>query len=133
MVRILVVDDDASISAAIVTYLRRPGVEIKVADGREAGIRALAGSTFDVMLIDIFMPHMRGYEFVRIFHELAPTIPLIAMSGRDFAKLSKSSHDFLKTILQHGATRFLRKPFTPATLLSAVNECLTGPRRPARP
>ena len=133
MVRILVVDDDPSVCGAIVAYLRRPGLEIRVADGREAGLRALATFTFDLMLIDIFMPHMRGYQSIRIFHERAPTIPLIAMSGYGFSKLSTSSNDFLKTTRQLGATRFLRKPFTPITLLSAVNECLAGPRRAVRP
>jgi CheY-like chemotaxis protein len=133
VLRILVVDDDPSVSAAIVAYLRRPGLEIKVADGGESGIRALAASTFDLMLIDIFMPKMRGYQSIRIFHERAPNTPLIAMSGYGFAKLSTSSQDFLATTRQLGATLFLRKPFTPSTLLSAVNECLAGPRRTARP
>jgi CheY-like chemotaxis protein len=133
VLRILVVDDDPLICGAIVALLQRPAVETKVAYGREPGIRALAASTFDLMLVDIFMPHTKGYESIRIFHELAPAIPLIAMSGRDFAKLSTSSHDFLRTILELGATRFLRKPFTPATLMSAVNESLVAPKRAARP
>jgi CheY-like chemotaxis protein len=79
------------------------------------------------MLVDIFMPHMRGYESVRIFHERAPAIPLIAMSGYAFANLETPSHDFLKMTLELGATRCLRKPFTPHALLAAVNECLTRP------
>jgi CheY-like chemotaxis protein len=35
------------------------------------------------MIVDIFMPHMRGLESIRIFHQRAPTVPLIAMSGYD--------------------------------------------------
>jgi CheY-like chemotaxis protein len=132
MVRILVVDDDPSVSAAIVALLQRPGLEIKVANGRDSGLRALAGSAFDVMLIDIFMPNVRGYQSIRIFHERAPNIPLIAMSGYNFAKLSASTNDFLETTRQLGATRFLRKPFTASTLLSAINECLAGAGRATR-
>ncbi len=84
------------------------------------------------MLVDIVMPYMRGYQSIRTFHERAPNIPLIAMSGYGFSKLSTSSHDFLATTRQLGATLFLRKPFTSATLLAAVNECLAGPGSVAR-
>jgi CheY-like chemotaxis protein len=83
------------------------------------------------MLVDIFMPHMRGYESVRVFHERAPLIPLVAMSGYTFASPDTSSHDFLKTTLELGAVCCLRKPFTPNALLAAVNQCLTRPKTTA--
>jgi CheY-like chemotaxis protein len=125
--RILVVDDDPLVCGAVEACLQRQGFEVTVADGGEAGISALETSTFDVMLVDIFMPHMRGFESIRVFHERAPAIPLIAMSGYAFAKLDMPSPDFLRMTLDLGATCCLRKPFTPATLLAAVNECLTTP------
>jgi CheY-like chemotaxis protein len=90
-------------------------------------LHALEVSTFDVMLVDIFMPHMRGFESIRVFHERAPGIPLIAMSGYAFADRTSSSPDFLKMTLDLGAARCLRKPFTPDALLTAINECLTKP------
>jgi len=80
------------------------------------------------MLVDIFMPHMRGFESIRIFHERAPDIPLVAMSGYAFANADTTSPDFLRMTLELGATRCLRKPFTPAALLAAVNDCLNKPR-----
>jgi CheY-like chemotaxis protein len=87
-------------------------------------MRELASGAFDVMLIDIFMPHMRGFESIRIFHERAPDIPLIAMSGHAFANADSSSPDFLRMTLELGATSCLRKPFTPKALLAAVQDCL---------
>lgn len=131
VVRILVVDDDPWVSEAIVAHLRRPGFKIKVTEGPDAGMQALAASTFDLMLIDIFMPNMRGYQSIRLFHERAPAIPLIAMSAHGFSELSASSQNYLKTVRDLGATRFLRKPFTPITLRAAVNECLAGPGKAA--
>ena len=122
--RILVVDDDTLVRQTIEANLERAGFEVTGADGGEAGMRALESATFDVMLIDIFMPHMRGFESVRIFHERAPETPLIAMSGYAFASLDASAPDFLKKTLELGATRCLRKPFTSEALLTAVNECL---------
>jgi CheY-like chemotaxis protein len=127
VLRVLVVDDDPLVGGTIEVCLQHQGFDVTVADGGDAGMRALETSTFDVMLVDVFMPHMRGYESIRIFHERAPAIPLIAMSGYAFADLETPGPDFLRMTLEYGATACLRKPFAPATLLAAINECLNRP------
>ncbi len=85
------------------------------------------------MLVDIFMPHMRGFESIRLLHERAPATPLVAMSGYAFANFNSPAPDFLRMALELGAARCLGKPFTPSALLTAVNECLaeagSGPPR----
>jgi CheY-like chemotaxis protein len=124
MRRILVVDDDPMVCMAIEVYLERHDFQVTIADGGEAGLRAVEGSNFDLMIVDIFMPHMRGFESIRIFHERAPAIPLIAMSGYAFANLNSPAPDFLRMALELGASRCLRKPFTPVALLAVINECL---------
>ncbi len=129
MPRILVVDDDPMVCMAIETFLERHSFQITVADGGETGLRALEGTAFDLMIVDIFMPHMRGFETIRIFHERAPGIPLIAMSGYAFANLDSPVPDFLKVALELGATRCLRKPFTPVALLTMINECMADDGR----
>ena len=138
MTRVLIVDDDPLVCAAIEIYLERHGFDVTIADGGEAGLRALEDAGFDLMLVDIFMPHMRGFESIRIFHERAPTIPLVAMSGYAFplvamsgyafANLDSPAPDFLRMALELGAARCLRKPFTPGALLTVVNECLAEAR-----
>src|SRR6202047_2154502 len=125
MPRILVVDDDPMVCMAIEIYLERHSFQVTVADGGEAGLRALEGATFDLMIVDIFMPHMRGFESIRIFHERAPAVPLIAMSGYAFANLNSPAPDFLRMALELGASRCLRKPFTPAALQMAIDESLS--------
>jgi CheY-like chemotaxis protein len=124
MPRVLVVDDDPMVCMAIEIYLERHSFQVTIADGGEAGLRALEGTTFDLMIVDIFMPHMRGFESIRIFHERAPMLPLIAMSGYAFANLDSPAPDFLRMALELGATRCLRKPFTPVALLAVINECM---------
>ena len=74
----------------------------------------------------------RGFESVRMFHERAPEIPLIAMSGYAFANADAASPDFLRMTLELGATHCLRKPFTPKALLAAVNDCLAKPSKSAQ-
>jgi CheY-like chemotaxis protein len=91
---------------------------------RLRGCRALEGSTFDLMIVDIFMPHMNGFESIRVFHQRAPTVPLIAISGYVFAEQRTPAPDFLNMALRLGATRCLRKPFTPSTLLTVIDACL---------
>ncbi|HEY8336934.1 MAG TPA: response regulator [Tardiphaga sp.] len=124
MPRILVVDDDLLVRSAIDLWLRSKGFDVVVADGGEAGLHELDHSTFDVMIVDIFMPHMRGFESIRVFHERAPQVPLIAISGYVFAEQRAPAPDFLRMALGLGASRCLRKPFTPATLMAAIDACL---------
>ena len=125
---ILVVDDDAMFCMAIEIYLQQNNFRVTIAAGGEAGLRALKNGQFDLMIIDIFMPHMRGFESIRLFHESAPDIPLVAMSGYAFANLNSPAPDFLRMALELGAARCLRKPFTPAALLTAISECLPDGR-----
>ncbi|TYL85134.1 response regulator [Bradyrhizobium rifense] len=121
---ILVVDDDPMVCMAIEIYLQRNNFRVTIADGGEAGLLALEHEQFDLMIVDIFMPHMRGFDSIRIFHDRAPAIPLIAMSGYAFADLNSPAPDFLRMALELGAARCLRKPFTPVALLAAVKDCL---------
>jgi CheY-like chemotaxis protein len=124
MTRILVVDDDPMVCMAIEVFLQRHNFEVVVTDGGEAGLRALDRGGVDLMIVDIFMPHMRGFESIRIFHQRAPAIPLVAMSGYAFANLTAPALDFLRMALELGASRCLRKPFTPVALLAVISECL---------
>jgi len=125
MRRILVVDDDLHIRLAIRAWLKQYGFRIAMADGGANGLAALDDAAFDLMIVDIFMPNMRGFESNRLFHDHAPTIPLIAISGYAFSGPAVSSPDFLGMALKLGATRCLRKPFRPTTLLGVIDECLS--------
>jgi DNA-binding response OmpR family regulator len=125
MRRILVVDDDPHIGLAIRAWLKRYGFRVTIADGGSNGLSALDNSTFDLMIVDIFMPNMRGFESIRVFHNRAPTVPLIAISGYAFGVPERTGPDFLRMAMKLGATRCLRKPFRPTTLLSVIDECLS--------
>jgi CheY-like chemotaxis protein len=84
MRRMLVMLVDPHICLVIRARLQRYGFRVSIADGAVNGFAALDHGTFDLMVIDIFMPHMRGFESIRIFRERAPTTPLIAASGYAF-------------------------------------------------
>ena len=124
MQRILVVDDDPLVSQTVQLWLRQQGFDVVTADGAATGLAALNRGHFDLMIIDIFMPHMHGFESVRLFHQSAPAVPLIAISGYAFAESLSPAPDFLRMAVSLGATRCLRKPFKPSTLLAVIEECL---------
>jgi CheY-like chemotaxis protein len=66
------------------------------------------------MIVDFFMPRMRGFESIRMFHERAPSVPLIAISGFAFSELNSTTPDVLRMALRLGAAW--------ATLLLSVNQ-----------
>ena len=84
MRRILVVDDDPHICLAIRAWRERYGFRVSIADGGANGLAAVDNATFELMIVDVFMPEMRGFESIRIFHHHAPAVPLIAISGCAF-------------------------------------------------
>ena len=128
MRRILIVDDDPHIRQAMRAWLDHHGFRVSVADGGINGLAALDGSAFDLMIVDVFMPNMPGFESIRMFHRRVPTVPLIASSGYAF---SATEPDFLRMATRPGAARCLRKPLKPATLLAMIDECLS-PAEPHR-
>lgn len=128
MSRILVVDDDPSVRLAIQTLLQHEGFEVAVAAGGRDGVEAVQRSRFDVIVVDIFMPGMDGLETIRAFHQHAPAVPIIAMSGFLFRDPMQPAPapDFLSMATKLGAAYSLHKPFRPRELLNAVAACLSG-------
>jgi CheY-like chemotaxis protein len=116
--RILVIDDDASVCAAIQAILARYGCETVIASRAFDGITALKHSTFDVVMVDIFMPGLNGLDTIEHIRRESPT-PIIAMSGFRLRN-SVGSVDHLGLAAHRGATLCMRKPFTPVQLVEAV-------------
>ena len=125
MRRILVVGDDLHIGQAVRIWPKHHGFRVSTADGGTSGLAALDNATLDLMIADVFTPSMRGFEAIRLFHERAPTMPLVAISGYAFADMEISAPEFLRLATRLGATRCLRKPFKPATSLGVIDECLS--------
>src|SRR5579859_1105453 len=120
---ILVVDDTESSRMALVWNLRRQGYTILEA---ENGLRALAllrSHAIDLVLLDIMMPEMNGYEVLTWRHQDAEllAIPVIVIS----------SIDDMQSIVQCvelGAEDYLLKPFDPVLLNARIGACLEKKR-----
>ncbi len=125
MARILVVDDEISIRAAMQRALAPGGHEVMLAvDGLDAA-RVIREVGADLALIDVHMPNMDGVELLIALQAVAPAMPVIVMSGGDRSRRLSALTD--ATLM--GATGILRKPFTLGELRDAVTRALAVGRQ----
>jgi hypothetical protein len=115
---ILVADDDDGVRRLVHAVLATSGYTvIEATDGREAlGIYQTEPERFDMVLTDVVMPHMNGYELGDRIGAVTPERRILYMSGfRDTPLASET---------QERTRAFLHKPFTPDVLLARVREIL---------
>ena len=129
MARILVVDDDAMIRVVVKDILERRGHAVVLAECGHDGAEAIEAYAFDIAIVDIFMPGMNGLETIKTFRQSAPRLPIIVMSGYAFRDAGGPAPDFLRMAVDLGAAACVRKPFSPADLLHAVQTCMARPTR----
>ncbi|KXY87164.1 MULTISPECIES: response regulator transcription factor [Bacillus cereus group] len=112
-ITILIADDDLKIAELIEIHLKKEGYQVvKVTDG-EAAIEIIQSQAIDLVVLDIMMPKMDGYEVTRQIRT-KQNMPIIFLSAKtsDFDKV---------TGLVLGADDYMTKPFTPIELVARVN------------
>jgi DNA-binding response OmpR family regulator len=129
----LVVDDDADVLAAIGTWLHVENIEAVLAESASDGFRAFDTFSFDVGLVDIFMPKIDGLKAIRAFRERAPDLPLIVMSGLATRHPPHPAPDYFGLALVLGASCCLHKPFVPDELMTAIKTCLDASHASSEP
>ena len=84
MFKILVVEDDRELNRSVCAFLGQNGYEAVGCLGAEEAYDALYdGGTFDMIISDIMMPGVDGFEFAENVRELSDTIPILFMTARD--------------------------------------------------
>jgi signal transduction histidine kinase len=117
--RILVVDDNDINREVLVRRLQRQGHYVRgAADGREA-LEAVAHNAFDLMLLDIMMPVMNGFQVLEYMHAdpALANLPVIVISALD-------DLDSVVRCIELGADDYLTKPFNPVLLRARVAAAL---------
>jgi CheY-like chemotaxis protein len=123
---ILVIDDDHAVLATIKMLLEREAHDVVVTDDGRKGLDLFRTSTFDLLIVDIFMPAMDGLETMSLVHRLRPTVPVIVISGHEVQSASRHAPNFLQMATKLGAVSSVQKPFRSRDLLAAVDNCLSG-------
>ena len=112
MPRILVIDDDPSIRQVVDYALTDEGYEVDLAPNGEAALAAIARQHPDVILLDMKMPVMDGWEFARRYRERYDhRAPIVAVTA---------AQDAAQRGADVGAEDYLAKPFD----LAALVECI---------
>ena len=130
---ILVIDDDRAVLSTVKLLLERAAHAVEAVDNSQAGLRLLETRGFDLLVVDIFMPGMDGFETMRLVHQSRPEMPVIVMSGQEFRSASERGPDFLHMATKLGAISSLQKPFRPQELLAAVAKSLSDSQPSSRP
>jgi len=114
--RILIVDDDEALRESLQLILSAEGYSVLCADCGESALAIIENSPVDVVLCDLRMPGIDGFELMPQIARLLPGVPIILMSAH-------GTQDLAVEAIQRGAYDYLAKPFQPAeirlTLLKA--------------
>ena len=120
--RVLVVDADEQVRAAAHALLERSGCTVETArDGAEAAsmVRAGAADAYDVIIADIRLPDMSGYQLLLKLQEILDSVPLVLMTGFGY----DPGHSIVKA-RQAGIDLVLFKPFRIDQLLDTVEKAI---------
>lgn len=115
--RILVVDDEPGIREGCRRVLEPEGYFVETAATGEEGIRKLQEQPFDLVLLDVVMPDVRGIDLLGQIYGLAPDIVCIVITGYATVELAVQA-------IKAGAYDFLAKPFRSDVLLITVQKGL---------
>jgi|SRR5690606_32805192 len=117
--QILAVDDDSSIRELLEFLLRNNYNVVTKKDGMEAMMWLSEGNIPDLIITDIDMPRLNGYEFFKNVRGSGfyRDIPIMVISGLENSK-------FIITCLQQGADDYILKPFNPESLYAKIERVL---------
>ena len=120
---ILVVDDNEINRDLLSRYLERQGHTVQVAHNGRKALEMIATGAFDLVLLDIMMPELNGYQVLQhLKHsETWRDLPVIMISALD-------EIDSAVRCIELGAEDYLRKPFNPVLLRARVQACLEKKR-----
>lgn len=121
MTRILVVEDDAVVREVICEVLNVNGYETEEAADGEAGLEILAQQSFDLAVVDIWMPKVDGLSLLRNLRTRLVDLPIIIVSGGGPNNTLEHSVAIADT---YGADAVLFKPFEDFELIDAVTAVL---------
>ena len=118
--RVLVIEDDGLLRDWLKQVLLRKGYEVDMAVDGIDGLGRLAAGTYDVLILDLLMPQMSGFEVLTAMEQRSIRLPTAITSGI----VIPGVHDYLKT---HPGVRLLSKPYSPQELFGVIDSLLEAP------
>ncbi|HMM83305.1 MAG TPA: response regulator transcription factor [Terrimesophilobacter sp.] len=115
--RLLIVEDDPEMSAALSTGLGAEGFVVDVASNGVDGLWMATENAFDLVVLDIMLPQLSGYEVCRRLREARSTVPILMLTAKDGEYDQADALDL-------GADDYLSKPFSYVVLLARIRALL---------
>jgi DNA-binding response OmpR family regulator len=122
-IRLLVIDDDNLVRAALTDMLQTAGFEVVTASNGRLGLELLNTTPVDAIITDILMPEQEGLETIREARQRFPDIRILAISG---GGAGGGETQLLRFAESFGADQTLPKPFTGSQLVAALRALLAG-------
>lgn len=132
MMRVLMIDDDSKLSALTRQYVEPFGIDLQTADRPSEGFKKLSQESFDVLVLDLMLPEMDGFQFLRELRKNA--LGLFSRSSGVSDRVSSQDLSLIPVImltargevtdrvvgLELGADDYLAKPFEPRELVARL-------------
>ena len=115
--RVLLAEDEPNIVESLTFLLERAGFQVEVqSDGRQV-VSAAKADTPDVLILDVMLPGLDGYEILRQLRadQRSESLPVLMLTA-------KGQREDRETALEHGADLFMTKPFANSEIVAAVKE-----------
>ena len=119
MHKLLIIDDDLALTSLLTDYFSAQQFDVEVANSPDQGLIKLKDRDYDLLLLDVMMPVMDGFEF-RLLQSQSPRIskiPVLVTTGDTDSSISKRMMYPMK--IEH-------KPLQITPLLESITQCLSG-------
>ena len=110
--KILIIEDVVELADLVALYLQKEGMDVARVETAEGAFELLKDFSPDLILLDLNLPGMDGFEFLSSFRKMS-AVPVLIMSARD------ADEDIISGLVG-GADEFVTKPFSPRVLVARV-------------
>ena len=124
MKRILIIEDDMALAETLTTALEMENYEAVHAANGDEGLQVARGNGFDLILLDLILPRLTGFEVCQKLREAGVSTPLIFMTGEKKEEIDKVLG------LEMGGDDYLTKPFGTRELLARIKAVLRRSQQP---
>jgi DNA-binding response OmpR family regulator len=116
--KVLLVDDEEELVSTLAERLSFRGIEVDFATTAESAIQIAEKKTFDIAVLDVKMPKMRGFEVKKMLEKIHPEMKFLFMTGHG------SENDYQIGAAETGEEFYLVKPVKIEVLIDKMNEAL---------
>lgn len=120
--KILMIEDDLSLANPLKDFFEDNGLEVYIATTGEQGLSLYATNKPDLILLDIILPDINGFEIISTIRDNDLSTPTILMTGTEFTQKNQIKAYAL------GSLNFMPKPIVPQAVLSLIQHILTLPK-----